>query len=133
MEAVSPDATEVRPGDRVWCLLGPQRSGSDVRIMPASVLIPASGGGGGAQGRIRTTDTRIFSPLLYQLSYLGMAVLAGWEPVRHPRPANGREDIAESRKPCNRPSTGFDLILTGDFSMLRAKRPGRAGLPRRVS
>ena len=25
----------------------------------------------GAQGRIRTTDTRIFSPLLYQLSYLG--------------------------------------------------------------
>ena len=27
---------------------------------------------GGAQGRIRTTDTRIFSPLLYQLSYLGI-------------------------------------------------------------
>ncbi len=26
----------------------------------------------GAQTRIRTTDTRIFSPLLYQLSYLGM-------------------------------------------------------------
>ena len=25
----------------------------------------------GAQGRIRTTDTRIFNPLLYQLSYLG--------------------------------------------------------------
>ena len=28
-------------------------------------------GGRGAQGRNRTTDTRIFSPLLYQLSYLG--------------------------------------------------------------
>ena len=27
----------------------------------------------GARGRIRTTDTRIFSPLLYQLSYLGDA------------------------------------------------------------
>ena len=27
--------------------------------------------GGGAWGRIRTTDTRIFSPLLYQLSYPG--------------------------------------------------------------
>jgi hypothetical protein len=26
----------------------------------------------GAQGRIRTTDTRIFNPLLYQLSYLGV-------------------------------------------------------------
>ncbi len=25
---------------------------------------------GGGQGRNRTTDTRIFSPLLYQLSYL---------------------------------------------------------------
>ncbi len=28
-------------------------------------------GHAGAQGRNRTTDTRIFSPLLYQLSYLG--------------------------------------------------------------
>ena len=27
----------------------------------------------GAQGRNRTTDTRIFSPLLYQLSYLAGA------------------------------------------------------------
>lgn len=26
----------------------------------------------GAQTRIRTTDTRIFNPLLYQLSYLGL-------------------------------------------------------------
>ena len=30
---------------------------------------------GGAQGRIRTTDTRIFSPLLYQLSYLGAPLI----------------------------------------------------------
>ena len=28
----------------------------------------------GAQGRNRTTDTRIFNPLLYQLSYLGIRV-----------------------------------------------------------
>ncbi len=27
----------------------------------------------GARGRIRTTDTRIFNPLLYQLSYPGQA------------------------------------------------------------
>ena len=27
---------------------------------------------GGASGRSRTTDTRIFSPLLYQLSYRGI-------------------------------------------------------------
>ena len=29
-------------------------------------------GENGAQGRNRTTDTRIFSPLLYRLSYLGL-------------------------------------------------------------
>jgi hypothetical protein len=29
------------------------------------------GSGGGAQGRDRTTDTVIFSHVLYQLSYLG--------------------------------------------------------------
>lgn len=32
----------------------------------------------GAQGRNRTTDTRIFSPLLYQLSYLGQQDMDGW-------------------------------------------------------
>ncbi len=31
----------------------------------------ASGFGNGAQGRSRTTDTAIFSRMLYQLSYLG--------------------------------------------------------------
>ena len=31
---------------------------------------------GGAQGRNRTTDTRIFSPLLYRLSYLGQIARA---------------------------------------------------------
>lgn len=31
----------------------------------------------GAQGRSRTADTRIFNPLLYQLSYLGAGVRAG--------------------------------------------------------
>ena len=28
-----------------------------------------------AQGRDRTSDTRIFSPLLYQLSYLGIVLV----------------------------------------------------------
>ena len=37
----------------------------------------------GAQRRIRTTDTRIFSPLLYQLSYLGIRSVAA-------RDQNGR-------------------------------------------
>ena len=30
----------------------------------------------GARGRIRTTDTRIFNPLLYQLSYPGFQQLS---------------------------------------------------------
>ena len=34
-------------------------------------------GRGGAWGRIRTTDTRIFNPLLYQLSYPGLQEGAG--------------------------------------------------------
>ena len=38
----------------------------------------------GAQGRNRTTDTGIFSPLLYRLSYLGKAALAGASVCRAP-------------------------------------------------
>ena len=34
-----------------------------------------------AQTRNRTKDTRIFSPLLYQLSYLGKTRVAGFEPA----------------------------------------------------
>ncbi len=39
-------------------------------VVPADVRFFASPGNG-AWGRIRTTDTRIFNPLLYQLSYPG--------------------------------------------------------------
>ena len=35
---------------------------------------------GGAQGRNRTADTRIFNPLLYQLSYLGILIGGGVAP-----------------------------------------------------
>ena len=34
-----------------------------------------------AQNRNRTSDTRIFSPLLYRLSYLGLVAGTGFEPV----------------------------------------------------
>jgi NADPH:quinone reductase len=40
VEAVGPDVADVKPGDRVGYLLGPQGAYSDVRVMPAAVLIP---------------------------------------------------------------------------------------------
>jgi NADPH:quinone reductase len=40
VEAVGAGVTEVKAGDRVGYLLGPQGAYSDVRVMPAQVLIP---------------------------------------------------------------------------------------------
>lgn len=40
VEAVGEGVTAVKPGDRVGYLLGPQGAYSDVRVMPAEVLIP---------------------------------------------------------------------------------------------
>ena len=50
-----------------------QRLCSDQEQRPKQQKAPPLGEalGHGAQGRNRTTDTRIFNPLLYQLSYLG--------------------------------------------------------------
>jgi NADPH:quinone reductase len=44
VEAVGPGVTEFRAGDRVGYLLGPQGAYSDVRVMPAGVLIPLPDG-----------------------------------------------------------------------------------------
>jgi hypothetical protein len=41
-------------------------------------VLEVFGGIGGAQGQNRTVDTRIFSPLLYRLSYLGFAGISRW-------------------------------------------------------
>ena len=40
VEAIGPGVTDVRVGDRVGYLLGPQGAYADVRVMPADVLIP---------------------------------------------------------------------------------------------
>src|SRR4051812_47461230 len=44
VEEVGPGVTEVKAGDRVGYLLGPQGAYSDVRVMPAEVLIPLPDG-----------------------------------------------------------------------------------------
>ena len=49
--------------------LGPCGFDSHLRHQLRMVFLVASGDG--AEGRTRTADTWIFSPLLYQLSYLG--------------------------------------------------------------
>ena len=40
VEAVGEGVVDVKPGDRVGYLLGPQGAYADVRVMPAEVLIP---------------------------------------------------------------------------------------------
>ena len=60
--------------------------------------VPATGewaGEDGAWGRIRTTDTRIFNPLLYQLSYPGQG------PKKAPRVA-GAASIKEAPRQVQR-------------------------------
>ncbi|WP_018911965.1 quinone oxidoreductase [Thiomonas sp. FB-6] len=44
VEAVGPGVTEVRPGDRVGYLIGPQGAYAERRILPAAVLIPLPAG-----------------------------------------------------------------------------------------
>src|SRR5215831_3951201 len=44
VEAVGEGVTDVKPGDRVGYLAGPQGAYSDVRVMPADVLIPLPAG-----------------------------------------------------------------------------------------
>ena len=54
-----------------------------------------SGSGNGAQGRNRTTDTAIFSRMLYQLSYLGLSPL--WRSQGGlPQPGRGIKPLRET-------------------------------------
>ena len=67
-----------------------------------------------AQSRNRTNDTRIFNPLLYQLSYLG----EGSELLAHPRP--GAQSPAVAARPFPRESPSFGGV---DLAL-----PNRSGL-----
>ena len=64
--------------DRLITVVGAHAEGEGGRVITGGVLpfcMPADscGSADGAQGRNRTTDTAIFSRMLYQLSYLGAA------------------------------------------------------------
>ena len=68
-------------------------------LRPLLLLCPKAG----ARGRIRTTDTRIFSPLLYQLSYPGLLS------IRYSFAARVCPEV--KRGPRNKPSTLLAKIL----------------------
>jgi NADPH2:quinone reductase len=44
VEAVGPGVTDIRPGDRVGYMFGPQGAYSEARVMPADVLVPLPDG-----------------------------------------------------------------------------------------
>ena len=66
-----------------------QTSGDNIR--PKSPMISNAENGNGAQGRDRTTDTAIFSRMLYQLSYLGGSSGTGERGAVPARPAVYRQ------------------------------------------
>jgi len=77
---------DTRMVERVYGRLSPEEIGAllTANFAPdciAGAFAPRQASENSAQGRNRTTDTGIFSPLLYQLSYLG---------VRRPRAATWR-------------------------------------------
>jgi Phage integrase family len=79
---------DTRMVERVYGRLSPEEIGALLTAHFAPDCI-AGASKNIAQGRNRTTDTGIFSPLLYQLSYLG---------VRRPRttrPKDGRREGAQ--------------------------------------
>ena len=66
---------------------------AETSLRAESLLGTAAPGLNGAQGRDRTTDTAIFSRMLYQLSYLGM-------PQRVPFGHGGRAVYSGVGPPC---------------------------------
>src|SRR5262245_13642414 len=76
VEAVGPRVTGVRVGDRVGYLLGPQGAYSDVRIMPAEVLIPLPDG-----VTDRTASTLMMKGMTAQYLFRQVYPLKGGETI----------------------------------------------------
>jgi NADPH2:quinone reductase len=84
VEAVGPDVTDIRVGDRVGYLLGPQGSYSDVRVMPANVLIPLPDGVSD-----RTASTLIMKGMTAQYLFRQVYPLKGGETILYHAAAGG--------------------------------------------
>ena len=84
VEAVGPGVTEVKPGDRVGYLLGPQGAYADVRLMPADVLIPLPEGISD-----RTASTLIMKGMTVQYLFRQVYPLQGGETILYHAAAGG--------------------------------------------
>ena len=84
VEAVGPGVTEVRVGDRVGYLLGPQGAYADVRVMPADVLIPLPDGISD-----RTASTLMMKGMTVQYLFRQVYPLQGRETILFHAAAGG--------------------------------------------
>jgi NADPH2:quinone reductase len=84
VEAVGPDVTDIRVGDRVGYLLGPQGAYSDVRVMPADVLIPLP-----AAISDRTASTLMMKGMTAQYLFCQVFPLRGGETILYHAAAGG--------------------------------------------
>ncbi|HTT09895.1 MAG TPA: quinone oxidoreductase [Burkholderiaceae bacterium] len=84
VEAVGPDVTDIHVGDRVGYLLGPQGAYSDVRVMPANVLIPLPEGISD-----RVASTLIMKGMTAQYLFRQVYPLKGGETILYHAAAGG--------------------------------------------
>ncbi|MEK7345386.1 MAG: quinone oxidoreductase [Pseudomonadota bacterium] len=84
VEAVGEGVTDIRAGDRVGYLLGPQGAYSDVRVMPADVLIPLPDGVSD-----RTASALMMKGLTAQYLFRQVYPLQGGETILYHAAAGG--------------------------------------------
>src|SRR5688572_8069565 len=84
VEAVGSGVTDVKPGDRVGYLLGPQGAYADVRVMPADVLIPLPDGVSD-----RTASTLMMKGMTAQYLFRQVFPLQGGETILYHAAAGG--------------------------------------------
>ena len=84
VEAVGPGVTDIRVGDRVGYLIGPQGAYSQVRVMPAEVLIPLPDGVSD-----RTAATLMMKGMTAQYLFRQVYPLHGGETILYHAAAGG--------------------------------------------
>ena len=84
VEAVGPGVIDIRVGDRVGYLIGPQGAYSDVRILPADVLIPLPDGVSD-----RTASTLMMKGMTAQYLFRQVYPLKGGETILYHAAAGG--------------------------------------------